>query len=52
LKFTDVSEVLSAFITRAIALLLVLLNFYQTTVANHPGDSHMGEFVQSPVIGF
>jgi hypothetical protein len=47
-KFTDVSEVLTAYIIRAIALMTeavctseTSLNFYQTTRHNIPEDSHL-----------
>jgi hypothetical protein len=46
-KFTEVSEVLAAFIIRAIALIEaeriseMSVNFYQTTRHNIPEDSHL-----------
>jgi ribosomal protein L18E len=48
LKFTDVSELLAASIIKAIALMMeaantseTLINVYQITRRNNPGDSHL-----------
>jgi hypothetical protein len=40
-KFTDVSEVLAAFIVRAMSIALMMVNFYKTTRCNSPEYSHL-----------
>jgi hypothetical protein len=51
-KYTDVSEMLTAFIIKAIIFLMMeaastsetSVNFYQTTRRNNPEDSHLHNF--------
>jgi competence protein ComGF len=40
-KFTDVSEVLTVFIIRAMSIALMVVNFYQTARRNNPEYRHL-----------